>query len=95
MRRCLKKEDGRIDWSGRRLRYNRMRGIPRLARGLHPRFRGQTCHVWGEPMSKEGGARLPSGASPGTLLSERNELFIFGVATQTVLCLRLVKSRGA
>jgi len=89
----LKKEDGRIDWKRPEIEiYNRMRGFAPWP-GAYTTFRGQTCHVWGEPMSKEGGARLPSGASPGTLLSERNELFIW-CGNATVLCLRLVKVEG-
>ncbi len=89
----LKKEDGRIDWKRPEIEiYNRMRGFAPWP-GAYTTFRGQTCHVWGEPMSKEGGARLPSGASPGTLLSERNELFIW-CGNATVLCLRFVKVEG-
>ena len=89
----LKKEDGRIDWKRPEIEiYNRMRGFAPWP-GAYTTFRGQTCHVWGEPMSREGGARLPSGASPGTLLSERNELFIW-CGNATVLCLRFVKVEG-
>jgi len=73
----LKKEDGRIDWKRPAMEiYNGWRGFAPWP-GAYTTFRGQTCHVWGEPMSKEGGARLPSGAAPGTLCSERNELFIW------------------
>jgi len=73
----LKKEDGRIDWKRPAIEiYNRMRGFAPWP-GAYTTFRGQSCHVWGEPVPKEGGARLPSGAAPGTLWSERNELFIW------------------
>jgi len=89
----LKKEDGRIDWKRPAIEiYNRMRGFAPWP-GAYTTFRGQSCHVWGEPVSKEGGARLPSGAAPGTLCSERNELFIWCGDT-TVLCLRLVQVEG-
>jgi methionyl-tRNA formyltransferase len=92
----LKREDGRIDWKRPAIEiYNRTRGFAPWP-GAYTTFRGQTCHVWGEPVSKEGGAHLPSGAggaAPGTLFSETNELFIWCGDT-TVLCLRLVKVEG-
>jgi methionyl-tRNA formyltransferase len=64
--------------------------------GAYTTFRGQTCHVWGEPVSKEGEVRLPSGTGggvPGTLVGGKNELFIC-CGDATVLCLRLVKLEG-
>jgi methionyl-tRNA formyltransferase len=92
----LKKEDGRIDWkrSANEI-YNRMRGFAPWP-GAYTTFRGQTCHVWGEPVSKEGEVRLPSGTDggvPGTLVGGKNELFIC-CGDATVLCLRLVKLEG-
>src|SRR6266849_1531389 len=84
----LKKADGRIDWKHRAIEiYNRMRGFAPWP-GAYSTFRGKTCHVWGEPVSKEGGAGLPSGAGgavPGTLFGERNELFVW-CGDATVLC---------
>src|SRR6266513_4447709 len=54
----LKKEDGRIDWRRPAMEtYNRMRGFAPWP-GAYTTFRGQTCHVWGEPVSKEGDAGL-------------------------------------
>ena len=92
----LKKEDGRIDWKQPAKEiYNRMRGFAPWP-GAYTTFRGQTCHVWAEPVSKEGDVALPNGAGggvPGTLFSEKNELFIWCGDT-TVLCLRLVKVEG-
>jgi methionyl-tRNA formyltransferase len=76
----LKKEDGRIAWKRPALEiYNRMRGFAPWP-GAHTTFRGQNCHVWGEPVSKEGIPGLPSGAShgaPGTLVGGKNELFVW------------------
>ena len=49
----LQREDGRIDWS--RLAdeiYNRMRGFAPWP-GAYSEFRGQICHVWGTPVTKE------------------------------------------
>jgi methionyl-tRNA formyltransferase len=92
----LKKEDGRIDWKRPAIEiYNRMRGFAPWP-GAYTTFRGQSCHVWGEPVSKEGDVGLQSGAGggvPGTLFGEKNELFIC-CGDATVLCLRLVKVEG-
>src|SRR5467141_3064166 len=66
----LKKEDGRIDWKRPAIEiYNRMRGFAPWP-GAYTTFRGQTCHLWGEVVSKEGSTSLPGGAdaaAPGTL----------------------------
>jgi len=62
----LKKEDGRIDWnrSAQEI-YNRMRGFAPWP-GAYTTFRGQTCHLWGEPIEKAGGDK-----TPGSLLVSR------------------------
>jgi len=92
----LKKEDGRIDWNRPGMEiYNRMRGFAPWP-GTYTTFRGQSCHVWGEPVSKEGGAGLPSGAggaAPGTLFAEKNELFVC-CGDATVLCVSVVQVEG-
>ena len=92
----LKKEDGRIDWRLPAMEiYNRMRGFAPWP-GAYTTFRGQTCHVWGQPVSKEGDAGLPSGAgarAPGTLLGEKNELHVW-CGDATVLRLGLVQLEG-
>src|SRR5712671_2120032 len=92
----LKKEDGRIDWKRPAIEiYNRMRGFAPWP-GAYTTFRGQSCQVWGEPVSKEGGAGLPSGAGgavPGTLFGERNELFVW-CGDATVLCVSIVQVEG-
>ena len=75
--------------------YNRMRGFAPWP-GAYTTFRGQTCHVWGEPVSKAGDAGLPSGAggvAPGTLFGEKNELFV-GCGDATVLRAGLVQLEG-
>jgi len=76
----LKKEDGRIDWNRPAIEiYNRMRGFAPWP-GAYTTFRGQSCHVWGEPVSKEGSAGLAAGASgaaPGTLFGEKEELLVW------------------
>ena len=49
----LKREDGRIDWSlPAHEIYNRMRGLAPWP-GAYTKFRGQICHLWGKPVSKE------------------------------------------
>ncbi len=92
----LKKEDGRIDWKRPATEiYNRMRGFAPWP-GAYTTFRGQSCHVWGEPGSKEGGAGRPSGAggtAPGTLFGEKNKLLVW-CGDATVLCVRLVQVEG-
>jgi len=89
----LKKEDGRIDWNRPAAQiYNRMRGFAPWP-GAHTTFRGQSCQVWGEPVSKEGGTSLPGGAAPGTLFGEKNELLVCCGDT-TVLTVRLVQVGG-
>src|SRR4029077_2695746 len=65
----LKKEDGRVDWSlSAREIFNRMRGFAPWP-GAYSSFHGQTCHLWGEPVSNEA-----SDAAPGTILLKKNEL---------------------
>jgi len=92
----LKKEGGRIDWnrSAREI-YNRMRGLAPWP-GAYTTFRGQACHVLGEPVSKGVGATLPpggGGVAPGTLFGEKNELFVM-CGDATVLRVVSVKVEG-
>ena len=89
----LKKEDGRIDWKRSAMEiYNRMRGFAPWP-GAYTTFRSQSCHVWGEPVSKEGSADLATGAAPGTLVGEREELFVL-CGDATVLRVGLVQVEG-
>jgi methionyl-tRNA formyltransferase len=92
----LKKEDGRIDWKRSATEiYNRMRGFAPWP-GAYTTFRGQSCHLWGEPVSKEGGSAIvarASGAAPGTLFGEKNALFVC-CGDATVLSVRLVQMEG-
>ncbi len=75
----LKKEDGRIDWNRSALEiYNRMRGFSPWP-GAYTTFRGQTCHLIGEPVSRQD---LPSqlsaapSSAPGTLFADKSTLFV-------------------
>jgi len=98
----LKREDGRIDWN--RLApeiYNRMRGFAPWP-GTYATFRGQTCHLWGEPVSneKQPASKEMKPASgerknvpPGTLLLEKNTLHVCCGGT-TVLRVLAVKLEG-
>jgi methionyl-tRNA formyltransferase len=84
----LKKEYGRIDWNRPAKEiYNRMRGFTPWP-GSHTVFRGQSCHLWGEPVSDK-----KSDASPGTLLLENNDLLVACGGT-TVLRLSAVQLEG-
>ncbi len=92
----LKKEDGRIDWKRPAIEiYNRMRGFAPWP-GAYTTFRGRTCQIWAEPVSKAGLVGMPSGVggdAPGTLLGEENGLFV-GCGDATVLCVSIVKLEG-
>jgi methionyl-tRNA formyltransferase len=60
----LKREDGRIAWARSAEEvYNRMRGFAPWP-GAYTEFRGQTCHVWGKPVSNE-----KAEAAPGTIFA--------------------------
>jgi methionyl-tRNA formyltransferase len=49
----LKRDDGRIDWgSPAKEIYDRMRGFAPWP-GAYTQFRGQTCHIWGQPRRGE------------------------------------------
>ena len=91
----LKREDGRIDWTLTSTEtFNRMRGFAPWP-GAYTTFRGQTCHLWGEPVSKElipasGGIR---NVPPGTLLPEKETLHVVCGGT-TVLRVLAVKLEG-
>ncbi len=92
----LKKEDGRIDWNRPAHEiYTRMRGFAPWP-GAYTTFRGQTCHVWGEPTSSElipGQSHGGRGTAPGTLFSDGYALFVF-CGSSTVLRLQTVKLEG-
>jgi methionyl-tRNA formyltransferase len=92
----LKKEDGRIDWNRPAQEiYNRMRGFAPWP-GAYSTFRGQTCHLFGEPASKEEAVKLNSGgtsAQAGTLFHDGNLLFAT-CGDATVLRLVAVKQEG-
>jgi methionyl-tRNA formyltransferase len=89
----LKREDGRIDWSRSAQEiFNRVRGFAPWP-GAYTTFRGQTCHIWGEPASDallEQTAAAIAGPAPGTLLFHRNEIFV-RCGGSTYLRLRAVK----
>ena len=92
----LKKEDGRIDWTLSSAQiYNRIRGFATWP-GAYTSFRGQTCHLWGEPVSKDvsgGGWPGAAGDAVGTLFLRKNELLV-ACGHATVLRLLAVKLEG-
>ena len=74
--------------------YNRMRGFAPWP-GAYTTFRGQTCHLWGEPVSNE---LIPASGEirnvpPGTLLPEKETLYVVCGGT-TVLRVLAVKLEG-
>ncbi len=97
----LTKEDGRIDWNRPAHEiYNRMRGFAPWP-GAYTSFRGQTCHIWAEPVSNEGvvGPSFGGGGSaarthaPGTLLAEKNALYVI-CGGATILHIQSAKLEG-
>jgi methionyl-tRNA formyltransferase len=92
----LKREDGRIEWSlSAKEIFDRMRGFAPWP-GAYTTFRGQTCHVWGEPVSKQMRKEAiegKTGLAPGTLLQEKEELHVVCGGT-TVLRVLTVKMEG-
>jgi len=101
----LQREDGRIDWSRTATEiFNRMRGFAPWP-GAYTSFRGQTCHIWGAPASKDLGDalhagdssaqadRVSGGATPGTLLVQRGGVLVACGGT-TYLRLTGVKLQG-
>ena len=92
----LKKEDGCIDWSHTAQEiFNRIRGFAPWP-GAYTSFRGQSCHIWGEPASnelRELGPDGAQGADPGGLLVRRNEVMVCCGGT-TQLRLLAVKLEG-
>ncbi|HYL64216.1 MAG TPA: methionyl-tRNA formyltransferase [Candidatus Methylomirabilis sp.] len=75
----LKRGDGRIHWSLTALEiFNRIRGFAPWP-GAFTTFRGQTCHLWGEPASKGSDGDGPpahENAGPGSILLHHNEVFV-------------------
>jgi methionyl-tRNA formyltransferase len=66
----LKREDGRIDWNRPANEiYDRMRGFAPWP-GAYTQFRGQTCHIWGEPRTSDAVSKKLGNAPPGSLLHE-------------------------
>jgi methionyl-tRNA formyltransferase len=85
----LKKEDGRIDWHRpAQETYNRMRAFTPWP-GAYTTFRGQTCHLWGEPFS----LRTLTGSAPGTIIREDTQILI-ACGHATLLRLLSVKVQG-
>lgn len=92
----LRRENGRIDWSRSAQEiFNRIRGFAPWP-GAYTSFRGQTCHVWGEPASNEWceqNAQLAKPSVPGSLLVQRNTAMV-RCGDATYLRLLSVKLEG-
>jgi methionyl-tRNA formyltransferase len=91
----LKKEFGLIDWSLTATQiFNRIRGFTPWP-GAYTLFRGQVCHVWGEPVSNGAKARIPmpDTSSPGALLAGQGTAFVV-CGGATLLYLSAVKLEG-
>jgi len=100
----LKREDGRIDWSRSAQEiFQRIRGFAPWP-GAFTSFRGQSCHIWGEPASNElgeQGAAAGVAAIPGSLVvlhggqksGQKNEALVH-CGSATYLRLLSVKLEG-
>ena len=93
----LKKKDGLIDWSRTAQEiFNRIRGFVPWP-GAYSTFRGQTCHIWGEPVSEDLADQIPhptQGAIPGSLLLLPRNTVVIGCGGATYLRLLSVKLEG-
>ncbi|HEV2196428.1 MAG TPA: methionyl-tRNA formyltransferase [Candidatus Acidoferrum sp.] len=95
----LKREDGRIDWNRPAQDiYNRMRGFTPWP-GAYTTFRGQSCHLWGEPIVDpnslpaellDGPAYAAARSAPGTLVGTKND-WLVSCGNATFLRLQSVK----
>jgi methionyl-tRNA formyltransferase len=92
----LRKEDGRVDWSRPAKEiFNRIRGFAPWP-GAYTSFRGQSCHIWGEPAPDGlGEVNAPQGVAgaPGSLLVRRDGVMV-GCGGTTHLRLLSVKLEG-
>jgi len=85
----LKKEDGRINWSlPAQVIFNRMRAFTPWP-GAYTGFRGATCQITGEPVSKEHDFAL----SAGEIHVQGAEMFV-GCGGKTLLGVPRVKLQG-
>ena len=88
----LKREDGRIEWNDPAQQiYNRMRGFTPWP-GAYSTFRGQLCHLFGEPVSKTEREKTVAG-SPGALAHASGAVWV-ACGDSTVLRLTSVKLEG-
>ena len=84
----LKREDGLINWNRTAQEiYNRMRGFTPWP-GAYTQFRGQTCHLFGQPAPGESTQK-----APGTLISKLGRVVV-SCGAATVLELTHVKLEG-
>src|SRR5713226_3746269 len=88
----LKKEDGRINWrlTAQQI-FNRIRGFVPWP-GAYTTFRGQSCHLLGEPVSNDSREKIAA-VPPATLLLSGSEIRV-ACGDATVLRLLRVKLEG-
>ena len=88
----LKREDGLIAWNLRSEQiFNRIRGFAPWP-GAYTTFRGQTCHVTGQPAASSAGPKDPPGTLILAMKPEPQLLVVCG--GETVLRLLSVKVEG-
>lgn len=85
----LKKEDGHINWNlPAHAIFNRMRAFTPWP-GAYTQFRDTTCHLQGQPVSKDHASNL----SPGEIAFKRSELLV-SCGDETLLEVSRVKVEG-
>jgi len=88
----LKKEDGRINWNLRAAEiYNRMRGFAPWP-GAYTTFRGQVCHLRGEPVSNA--TREEIAVRPPGTFAHAGAAILVACGETTVMRLTSVKLEG-
>ena len=85
----LKKEDGQINWNlPAQTIFNRMRAFTPWP-GAYTSYQGTTCHLQGQPVSREHALLL----APGEIRFERSDLLV-GCGEKTLLAVSRVKVEG-
>jgi methionyl-tRNA formyltransferase len=88
----IKKEHGRITWSHTAQKiYNRIRGFQPWP-GAYSSFRGQVCHLWGRPASRERGAALAP--SPEGTIAQSQQQVLAACGERTWLAVEEVQLEG-
>ena len=88
----IKKEHGRISWPHPAQKvYDRLRGLQPWP-GAYTSFRGQVCHLWGRPASREKAASL--GPAPEGTIGQAEQQVLAACGGRTWLVIEEVQLEG-